>query len=645
MRATHLHNATPPSPAGHAETIRNDDRSSPAAHSANTPQVEAPADEPAGGDALSPFTPLRNPARAMLIAAPPTAPSQARACHASKPVSSDPPSPPPVSPSPPVTFPYAPRHGQLPRWSCFHANFVTAWASNARASNDPKTSHALSAEASEGHNTPVDSLIPCSLHPDASFMVVEDHCFRGGVNSLSRLLRQRIQHNKMFRLSSPDTSAAPLSSSTPLHIFPRYVLELSRDPDELAMWNEPLREPRRFRPYNPAAVRCSTCTSRAGEQLCGCSNPAHEKRHCHRNKRCKLCNSPGYAPFECLFPHSNRQATQRCRVGAKHVHVNDNDKCPWTKTIDSEATPRITVSPSPPTTLISTKLPTLSLTPTGLIATIHAATLRPSMSSLGDQPPLPSHLPLEYQHWQAHSVLIMRPLPDSPYDNSTHARTEQRNAWRRIVLSDTLVETNHEHLLSSEDQSSLLHALVQSQVKQSAMLPVLPPPLHTLPSDTRMTASFQPTVSWSSIVPTLSRTTDRIAQHGAVPSRSNPREVQLTHSILTPLVPYPRRLTWDGLNRDSDSYQTHGPALTALHTDPSPHPTQRDTSQVSHIADPSASQRSTSAHFHRSRPRFPGPLIVPRRGKSPPALTLVPHILHPGQLVRGNVYPNIDDYG
>ncbi|KAH9069628.1 hypothetical protein EDB83DRAFT_2518383 [Lactarius deliciosus] len=375
MRATRLHNTTPPSPAGHAETIRNDDRSSPAAHPANTPQVEAPADEPAGGDALSPFTPLRNPARAMLIAAPPTAPSQAHACHASKPVPSDPPSPPPASPSPPVTFPYASRHGQLPRWSSFRANFVTAWESHACASNDPKTSRALSVEASEGHNTPVDSLAPCSPHPDASLMVVEDHCFRGGVNSLSRLLRQRIQHNKTIRLSSPDTSAAPLSNSTPLHtIFPRYTLELSHDPDELATRNEPLQEPRRFRPYDPEAVR--THTSRAGEQLCGCSNPAHEKRHCHHNKRCKLCNSPGHAPFERLFPHSNCQATQRCRVGTEHAHVNDNDECPWTKTVDLEATSRITVSPSLPTTLVSTKLPTLSLTPTGLITTIHAATLR-----------------------------------------------------------------------------------------------------------------------------------------------------------------------------------------------------------------------------------------------------------------------------
>ncbi|KAH9049771.1 hypothetical protein EDB83DRAFT_2522633 [Lactarius deliciosus] len=596
MRATRLHNATPLSPAGHADsgTICNDDRSSTAAHSANTPQVKAPADEPAGGDALSPFTPLCNPARAMLIAAPPTAPSQARACHASKPVPSDPPSPPPASPSPPVTFPYTSHHGQLPHWSSFRANFVTAWASHACASNDPKTSRALSVEASEGHNTPVDPLAPCSPHPDASLMVVEDHCFRGGVNSLSHLLRQRVQHNKRFRLSSPDTSAAPLSNLTPLHtIFPCYTLELSRDPDELATRNEPLQGPRRFRPYDPAAIRCSTRTSCAGEQLCGCSNPAHEKRHCHRNKRCKLCNSPGHAPFECLLPHSNCQATQQCRVGAKHAHVNDNDECPWTKTVNSEATPRITVSPSPPTTLISTKLPTLSLTPTGLITTIHAATLRPSISSLDDQLPLPSDPPLEHQHWQAHSVIIMHPLPDSPYDNSTLARTERRSAWRRGVLGDTLVETNHEHLLPSEDRSSLPHALIQSQVTQSAVLPVLPPPLHTLPSDT------------------------------AVSSRSNPRE--------------------DGLDRDSDSYETHGPALTDLHIDLSPHPTQRDTPQVSHIADPIASQRSTSTHLHQSRPQFPGPLIVPTHGKSPPAPTLVPRTPHPGRLVRSNVHPNIND--
>ncbi|KAH9069627.1 hypothetical protein EDB83DRAFT_2518378 [Lactarius deliciosus] len=269
------------------------------------------------------------------------------------------------------------------------------------------------------------------------------------------------------------------------------------------------------------------------------------------------------------------------------------------------------------------------------------------MSSLGDQPPWTSHPPLEHQHWPAHSVLIMHPLPDSPYDDSTHACTERRSAWRRRVLSDTLVETNHEHLLPSEDQSSLPHALVQSQVTQSAVLPVLLPPLHTLPSDTRMTASFESTVSWSSIVPTLSRTIDRVTQHGAVPSRSNPREVQLAHGVLTPLVLYLRRLAQDRLNRDSDSYQTHGLALTDLHTDPSPHPTQRNTPQVSHIADPIVSQRSTSAHLHRSRPQFPGPLIVPTRGKSPPAPPLVPRIPHPGRLVqvRSNVHPNTDDRG
>ncbi|KAH9158454.1 hypothetical protein EDB89DRAFT_2203061 [Lactarius sanguifluus] len=165
------------------------------------------------------------------------------------------------------------------------------------------------------------------------------------------------------------------------YVFPRNALEQPCSPDELATGsptpdrhdtnacsvdrdgvrqschtdatrtNHPQRS-QRYCPYDPTTVRASTRISRAGELPCGCSDPEHEKRHCHRNKRCTLCNSPGHAPYECLFPHSNCRDKQRCRVRAKHAHVNDNDGCPWTKAVDSKTTPRGT---TPPNTSESTK--------------------------------------------------------------------------------------------------------------------------------------------------------------------------------------------------------------------------------------------------------------------------------------------------
>ncbi|KAH9066055.1 hypothetical protein EDB83DRAFT_2519512 [Lactarius deliciosus] len=145
------------------------------------------------------------------------------------------------------------------------------------------------------------------------------------------------------------------------YLFPRYALEQPRDPDELATRDQPpLAIPqssaeasptphsdalqlhqtkptrkdrpqilRRSRPYDPAAIRASTRTSRAGAQPCHREDHVHEKRHCPQNKRCTLCNSPGHAPSECLFPHSNCRPAQPCRVGTKHAHAHDNDGCPW----------------------------------------------------------------------------------------------------------------------------------------------------------------------------------------------------------------------------------------------------------------------------------------------------------------------------
>ncbi|KAH9177859.1 hypothetical protein EDB89DRAFT_2188499 [Lactarius sanguifluus] len=152
------------------------------------------------------------------------------------------------------------------------------------------------------------------------------------------------------------------------YVFPRNALEQPRSPDELAT-RPPILDRRnpstrsidrgdvqqpqhtnstqtnhpqgsqRYRPYDLAAVRASTRTSRAGEQLCGCNNPAHEKQHCHRNKQSALCSSPGHAPFECLFPHSSYRPTRPCPVGAKHTHTNDNGECPWPDSVSK--TPQI----------------------------------------------------------------------------------------------------------------------------------------------------------------------------------------------------------------------------------------------------------------------------------------------------------------
>ncbi|KAH9179181.1 hypothetical protein EDB89DRAFT_1901215 [Lactarius sanguifluus] len=216
---------------------------------------------------------------------------------------------------------------------------------------------------------------------------------------------------------------ADMPSNNCRYVFPRNTLEQLRSPDELAT-DPPIlshhntntrsiargdarqschtnatqtNHPQRYRPYDPAAVRASTRTSRAGEQPCRCSDPEHEKRHCHRNKCCTLCNSPGHAPNECLFPHRNCRDKQRCRVGAKHAHVNDNDGCPWTKTVVSRATPRGTTLPN---TSESTKsLHTLGLTqstqPTArspivrtLTRTMERSALRPISTTARATPPV-----------------------------------------------------------------------------------------------------------------------------------------------------------------------------------------------------------------------------------------------------------------
>ncbi|KAH9007490.1 hypothetical protein EDB84DRAFT_1572823 [Lactarius hengduanensis] len=191
---------------------------------------------------------------------------------------------------------------------------------------------------------PTDPEQPGATRP----MVVEDHRSREGVKFPS----------------------SPLSRATPQHqhdsaayTFPRHALEQPRDPDELATRknyspnedrcnaetspllrdnaprpqqtgptpNNRPREQRRIRPYDPAAVQASTCTSRAGAQkTCQCNDDReHGKRHCPHNKPCTFCNSPGHAPFEGLFQHSNYRPTQPCRVWERHVRVNDNNGCPW----------------------------------------------------------------------------------------------------------------------------------------------------------------------------------------------------------------------------------------------------------------------------------------------------------------------------
>ncbi|KAH9029671.1 hypothetical protein EDB85DRAFT_1891934 [Lactarius pseudohatsudake] len=109
----------------------------------------------------------------------------------------------------------------------------------------------------------------------------------------------------------------------------RTALERPRDPDELATRNDHPQTLRRFRPYDPASIRATTRTSRAGGQPCDCDGQVHEKRHYPQNQRCTLCSSPGHTPFDCLFPHSNCRPTSPCHVGAKQAHTNDNDGCPW----------------------------------------------------------------------------------------------------------------------------------------------------------------------------------------------------------------------------------------------------------------------------------------------------------------------------